>query len=134
MTVRDCQAVDCYQDGFHLDGSRDGHRQRAVDVLFERCRAQACGWRSGTGPAELYQSGFYVQSARLVDCSSEHCRKAGFLCKNEEAGGLVLETAGHRLGLRPRHRVRRERGEGRGLRLGRGDAPGAADGRERRGG
>ena len=91
MTVRDCQAVDCWQDGFHLDGSWDRHRQRAVDVLFERCRAQACGWRSGTGPAELYQSGFYVQSARLVDCSSENCRKAGFLCKNQEAGGLVLE-------------------------------------------
>ncbi|MEN6516964.1 MAG: hypothetical protein ABFC38_02080 [Methanospirillum sp.] len=91
MTVRDCQAVDCFQDGFHLDGSWDGHRQRAVDVLFERCRAQACGWRSGTGPAELYQSGFYVQSARLVDCVTEHCRKAGFLCKNQEADGLVLE-------------------------------------------
>ncbi|MEN6343159.1 MAG: hypothetical protein ABFC89_11450 [Methanospirillum sp.] len=91
MTVRDCQAIDCWQDGFHLDGIWDGHRQRAVDVLFERCRAQACGWRSGTGPAELYQSGFYVQSARFVDCEAERCRKAGFLCKNEEAGGLVLE-------------------------------------------
>ncbi len=92
MTVRDCQAIDCYQDGFHLDGSWDGHRQRAVGVLFERCRAANCGWRSGTGPAELYQSGFYVQSARLVDCEAERCRKAGFLCKNEEAGGLVLEN------------------------------------------
>ncbi len=91
MTVRDCQAVDCWQDGFHLDGSWDGHRQRAEQVLFERCRAQACGWRSGTGPAELYQSGFYVQSAHLVDCEAERCRKAGFLCKNEEAGGLELE-------------------------------------------
>ncbi len=91
MIVRECQAVDCWQDGFHLDGSWDGHRQRAVDVLFERCRASACGWRSGTGPAELYQSGFYVQSARLVDCLAERCRKAGFLCKNEESGGLVLE-------------------------------------------
>ena len=29
MTVRDCWAVDCWQDGFHLDGSWDGHRQRA---------------------------------------------------------------------------------------------------------
>ncbi|MEN6519328.1 MAG: hypothetical protein ABFC38_14335 [Methanospirillum sp.] len=91
MTVRDCQAVDCYQDGFHLDGSWDGHRQRAEQVLFERCRASACGWRSGTKPAELYQSGFYVQTARLVDCEAERCRKAGFLCKNEESGGLVLE-------------------------------------------
>jgi hypothetical protein len=90
LTVRDCQAVDCWQDGFHLDGSWDGHRQRAVDVLFERCRASACGWRSGTEPAELYQSGFYVQSARLVDCTAERCRKAGFLCKNEEAGGLSI--------------------------------------------
>ncbi|MEN6517909.1 MAG: hypothetical protein ABFC38_06910 [Methanospirillum sp.] len=44
----------------------------------------------GTLPAELYQSGFYVQSARLVDCEAERCRKAGFLCKNEEAGALVL--------------------------------------------
>ncbi len=91
MTVRDCQAVNCYQDGFHIDGSWDGHRQRAVDVVFERCRASMCGWRSGTGPAELYQSGFYVQSARLVDCLAERCRKAGFLCKNEEDGALVLE-------------------------------------------
>jgi hypothetical protein len=90
MTVRDCQAIDCWQDGFHLDGSWDGHRQVARDVLFERCRAQACGWRSATGPAELYQSGFYVQSARLIDCKTERCRKAGFLCKNEEAGGLSL--------------------------------------------
>ena len=91
MTVRDGQAVDCWQDGFHLDGSWNGHRQRAEEVLFERCRARACGWRSGTGPSELYQSGFYVQSARLVDCDTERCRKAGFLCKNQEAGGLVLE-------------------------------------------
>jgi hypothetical protein len=90
MTVRDCQAIDCFQDGFHIDGSWNGHRQRAVDVVFERCRAAACGWRSGTGPAELYQSGFYVQSARLVDCHAERCRKAGFLCKNQEAGGLML--------------------------------------------
>ena len=91
MTVRDCQAIDCWQDGFHLDGSWNGHRQRAVDVLFERCRAVLCGQRSGTVPAELYQSGFYVQSARLVDCRAERCRKAGFLCKNQEAGGLVIE-------------------------------------------
>ncbi len=90
MTVRDCQAIDCWQDGFHLDGSWDGHRQKAKNVLFERCRAQACGWRSGTGPAELYQSGFYVQSATLIDCHAERCRKAGFLCKNEESGGLTL--------------------------------------------
>ena len=90
MTVRDCQAIDCWQDGFHLDGSWDGHRQIAKDVRFERCRAQACGWRSGTGPAELYQSGFYVQSATLVDCHAERCRKAGFLCKNQEPGGLSL--------------------------------------------
>ena len=90
MTVRDCQAVDCWQDGFHLDGSWNGHRQRAVDVLFERCRAVASGQRSGTVPTELYQSGFYVQSARLVDCHAERSRKAGFLVKNQEAGGLSL--------------------------------------------
>jgi hypothetical protein len=90
MIVQDCQAIDCFQDGFHLDGSWTGHRQIAKDVLFERCRAAACGWRSRTGPAELYQSGFYVQSATLIDCHAERCRKAGFLCKNEEAGGLTL--------------------------------------------
>ena len=88
MTVRDSEAVDCYQDGFHLDGSWDGHRQRAEEVLFERCRASWNGHRSGTKPAELYQSGFYVQSARLVDCTADHNRKAGFLCKNQEAAGL----------------------------------------------
>ena len=91
MTVRDSEAVDCWQDGFHLDGSWNGHRQIAEDVLFERCRASWNGHRSGTKPAELYQSGYYVQSARLVDCSADHNRKAGFLCKNQEAGGLVLE-------------------------------------------
>jgi hypothetical protein len=32
-----------------------------------------------------------VQSAWLVDCEAERSRKAGFLCKNEEDGGLVLE-------------------------------------------
>ncbi len=90
MIVSDCLAVDCWQDGFHLDGSWTGHRQRVVDVLFERCRAILCGQRSGTVPAELYQSGFYVQSARLVECRTERCRKAGFFCKNQEAGGLVL--------------------------------------------
>ena len=95
MTVRDCQAIDCWQDGFHLDGSWDGHRQRAVDVLFERCRAQACGWRSGTGPAELYQSGFYVQSARLVDCV------AGALPQ----GRLPLQERGGRR-ARPRETAR----------------------------
>lgn len=91
LTVRDCQAIGAWQDGFHLDGSWNGHRQRAVDVRFERCRAAGCGWRSGTRPAELYQSGFYVQSATLVDCEAEHCRKAGFLAKNNEPGTLVLE-------------------------------------------
>jgi hypothetical protein len=91
LTVVDCWAVDCWQDGFHLDGSWDGHRQRAKDVLFERCHAVACGQRSGTVPAELYQSGFYVQSARLLGCHTALCRKAGYLCKNQERGGLVLE-------------------------------------------
>ncbi len=91
MTVRDSEAVDCWQDGFHLDGSWNGHRQRAEAVLFERCRASWNGHRSGTKPAELYQSGYYVQSARLVDCTADHNRKAGFLCKNQEVGGLVLE-------------------------------------------
>jgi len=91
LTVRDCQAIDCWQDGFHLDGSWDGHRQRAEAVLFERCRAVGSGRRSGTVPAELYQSGFYVQSARLVDCEAERCRKAGFLAKNHEPRTLVLE-------------------------------------------
>ncbi len=91
MTVSDSLAVDCWQDGFHLDGSWTGHRQRALDVRFERCRAVLCGQRSGTVPAELYQSGFYVQSATLVDCHTVRCRKAGFLCKNQEPGGLVLE-------------------------------------------
>ncbi|KAF5046982.1 hypothetical protein DSECCO2_465090 [anaerobic digester metagenome] len=60
-------------------------------MLFERCHAVSCGQRSGTVPAELYQSGFYVQSATLVNCHAERCRKAGFLCKNQEAGGLALE-------------------------------------------
>jgi len=91
MTVRDCQAIDCWQDGFHLDGSWNNHRQRAVDVLFERCVAVLSGRRSGTVPTELYQSGFYVQSAKLVDCRTERCRKAGYLWKNQEVGGLVLE-------------------------------------------
>ena len=90
MTVRDCRAVNCWQDGFHLDGSWNGHRQVAKDVLFERCTAELCGARSGTVPTELYQSGFYVQSGRLVDCHAARCRKAGFLCKNQEAGGLSL--------------------------------------------
>ena len=90
LTVRDSEAVDSYQDGFHLDGSWNGHRQRAEEVLFERCRASWNGRRSGTKPAELYQSGFYVQSARLVDCTADNNRKAGFLCKNQEAGGLAL--------------------------------------------
>ncbi len=91
LTVRDCQALDCWQDGFHLDGSWKGHRQMVKDVRFERCVAVDCGRRSGTVPTELYQSGFYVQSATLVDCRTERCRKAGFLCKNQEAGWLVLE-------------------------------------------
>lgn len=60
-------------------------------MLFERCRASWNDHRSATKPAELYQSGYDVQSARLVDCTADHNRKAGFLCKNEEAGGLVLE-------------------------------------------
>ena len=88
--MRQCEAVDCYQDGFRLDGSWNGHRQRAEDVLFERCRASWNGRCSGTKPAELYQSGFYVQSARLVGCTVNNTRKAGFLCKNQEAGSLSL--------------------------------------------
>jgi len=90
LTVRDCRPVNCWQDGFHLDGSWNGHRQVAREVLFERCTAELCGARSGTVPTELYQSGFYVQSGQLVDCHAARCRKAGFLCKNQEAGGLSL--------------------------------------------
>ncbi|HIH03607.1 MAG TPA: hypothetical protein HA263_07095, partial [Methanoregulaceae archaeon] len=60
------------------------------EYVHHHCGSVWCS-RSGEGPAELYQSGFYVQSARFVDCEAERCRKAGFLCKNEEVGGLVLE-------------------------------------------
>lgn len=90
MIVRDCWAVNCWQDGFHIDGSWTGHRQQVIDVLFERCHAVGNGWRSGHKPTELYQSGFYVQSGHLVDCVSESNRKAGFLCKND-GGALVLD-------------------------------------------
>lgn len=91
MTVRDCQAIDCLQDGFHLDGSWNSHRQIAKDVLFERCVAINCSRRSGIVPAELCQSGFCVLSAKLVDCRTVHCRKAGYLCKNQGGGGLTLD-------------------------------------------
>ena len=63
---------------------------RVPPIRSEHFEAVACGQRSGTVPAELYQSGFYVQSAQLVDCHTERSRKAGFLCENQEAGGLTL--------------------------------------------
>jgi hypothetical protein len=64
--------------------------RRFAKILYDLCHAIGCGWLSGTVPAELYQSGSYVQSATLVACEAERCRKAGFLCKNQEAGGLAL--------------------------------------------
>jgi hypothetical protein len=31
----------------------------------------------------------------LVDCRTERCRKAGYLRKNQDPGGLVLEGCQH---------------------------------------
>ena len=59
---------------------------------MEPCRpTPGPGGSPAAKPAELYQSRYYVQPARLVDCTADHNRKAGFLCKNQEPGGLVLE-------------------------------------------
>ncbi len=90
-SVTDRRAMDCRQYGFHLDGNGDGHRQTARGVVLERCCAVLCGQRSCILSAELRRSNFYFQSGRHVDCHPAFCRKAGFLCKNEESGALVLD-------------------------------------------
>ena len=90
LTVRDSEAVDCYQDGFHLDGSWTGHRQNQTDVLFERCTATRCGRRTSPASVEKFRSGFYVQTGRLVDCRTEACANAGFGIINEKANSLEV--------------------------------------------
>lgn len=91
MTVRDCLVDDPWQDGFHLDGSWEGHRQTITDVLFERCTATRAGRRCSAQSVEKFLSGFYTPSGRLVDCHTESCLHAGFAFKNEVPNSLVVE-------------------------------------------
>lgn len=91
LHVLNCDSFDSWQDEFHIDGSWDGHRQRCTNVVFENCTATNAGQRSGHTPTELYQSGFYVQDALLINCKTRNCKKAGYLLKNEHSGAAVLE-------------------------------------------
>ena len=51
------------------------------------------GQRSGTTPAELYQSGYYLQDhVTLNRCQAKNNRKAGYLLKNESPGSVVLDS------------------------------------------
>lgn len=92
LTYRRCEAIDSWQSGFHMDGSWSGHRQIQKGILLEDCRAIDSGRRSGTVPGELYQSGYYLQSGKLVRCSSSGARKAGFHLKNGEPNSLQLDS------------------------------------------
>lgn len=92
IIFRRCTADNSWQDGFHLDGSWDGHRQRATGILFEDCTATNSGQRAGTIPSELYVSGFYASNATFRRCISQNSRHAAFLCKNEDANSVVLES------------------------------------------
>lgn len=91
MIVRDCLAEDPVQDGFHLDGSWDGHRQTVDQVLFERCTARACGRRCPEQSVEKFRTGFYMHAGKLVDCHSNDCAGAGFGFPNEWADSLVVD-------------------------------------------
>jgi hypothetical protein len=41
--IANITVTDCREDGLHLDGNGDGHRQTARDVGFERCCAVLFG-------------------------------------------------------------------------------------------
>lgn len=93
LTVRKCRAVDSWQSGFHTDGSWEGHEQRTADLLFEDCSSEGNGIRSGVIPAELYQSGYYLQEhVTLNRCTAKGNRKAGYLLKNETFKTVLLSS------------------------------------------
>ena len=87
--------------------------------------ARARGRRSSTSPGST--------SSRPGSSTARRALPQGRLPLQEPGGRRARprELSGHGLGLRPRHRVRRERGEGEGLCFRWSDPPGAPDGRER---
>lgn len=93
MTLINCEAIDSYQSGFHIDGSwTPDHVQICENVKFINCISKDNGWRSaGKNWPEAYQCGYYLQNARMEGCISSHNKKAGFLFKNEEAGKVYLK-------------------------------------------
>jgi hypothetical protein len=90
LTGRRIVGTDTWQSTVHMDGSWTGHRQIQKNIIFEDCLSVDAGRRSGTIPGELYQSGFYLQRAKLVRCGTIRSRKAGFLVKNAEANSLEM--------------------------------------------
>ncbi len=92
LTVRRCIADDAWQDGFHLDGSWDKHRQNQTAILFEDCLATRCGRRCSAQSVEQFRSGYYLQTGVVRRCRSEHCSNAGFALLNEIPNSLVVEN------------------------------------------
>lgn len=92
MRVINCQAHNCWQDGFHLDGSWTGHHQDIIDVVFENCVATRAGQRCSPKSKEKFWNGFYMPHALLKNCRTEACRHAGFAFKNEMSHSLVVEN------------------------------------------
>jgi hypothetical protein len=84
LVVRGCWAVDPIQDGFHLDGGWDGHRQDTENLVFEDCVAVDCGLRCVSASPEKFQSGFYLQNnVKMSRCIAMNCVHSGFVFKND---------------------------------------------------
>lgn len=105
LVAEGCEAIDCWQSGFHIDGLYDkGSAERYHHVVFSKCISRYNGWRSykngksldGSQPGfytqtphDIYASGFYVAGSHvtLYDCITDENARAGVYRKVFTAEG-----------------------------------------------
>ncbi|HIH03805.1 MAG TPA: hypothetical protein HA263_08155 [Methanoregulaceae archaeon] len=90
LTVRRFRADGPIQDGVHLDGSWEGHRQYQRNVLVEDCIITNAGRRCPAESVEKFRSGIYMQNGTIRNVHTEGCAGAGFALKNQESTMLKV--------------------------------------------
>lgn len=91
LTIRDFEIHDPVQDGVHLDGSWEGHRQYQRNVLVENGTITRAGTRCPAESVEKFRSGVYMQNGTIRNVHTEACAGAGFALKNQESTMLRVE-------------------------------------------
>lgn len=91
LTVRNFEIRDPVQDGVHLDGSWEGHRQYQRNVLVENGTIIGAGLRCPQESVEKFRSGVYMQNGTIRNVHTEGCAGAGFALKNQESKMLRVE-------------------------------------------